>query len=435
MNKKTRVLIVSHNPFSINFNMGRTLSSFFKGWNKESLAQFYFRPEMPSGNICDNYYKFSDTDALKSILVRNRKGTIIKQNDGEHATAIIELDKYNKAYKLGPQKKPIVSFFRDLVWDLSSWRNRHFKKWLVEFSPDIVFFASGDYSFSYKIVLRIAKDFGIPIVTFCADDYYLFTTNNNKFLGKAYHRNLLKWARKIINYSSAIVTLNDLMATDYSRYFSKTCKVIYTGTNYSCRTTKALNNKICYLGNLGLGRAETLVHFANQFRLFSRKNDLDIEIDVYSNEQRENILKMLKSCDNISFHGPISYKEVEIVTKSSLAVLHVESFEENNKNRVKYSFSTKIADILASGTPLIAYGPSDIASITYLKKNKCAIVISNDEEFDTMMSKLFDNSLTEGIVNHAKQVADVNHNCNKNSELLASIIDEAIVSFKPKENK
>ena len=56
--------------------------------------------------------------------------------------------------------------------------------------------------------------------------------------------------------------------------------------------------------------------------------------------------------------------------QNSDLLIHAESFDNEFKQIVKNSISTKIADSLASGVPIVAYGPEGIASIDYLIKNE-----------------------------------------------------------------
>ena len=60
----------------------------------------------------------------------------------------------------------------------------------------------------------------------------------------------------------------------------------------------------------------------------------------------------------------------EVIANSDLLV-HVESFEKFYTRDLKYAFSTKIADSLASGIPLFMYGAEQISCTRYLKNNNC----------------------------------------------------------------
>ena len=66
-------------------------------------------------------------------------------------------------------------------------------------------------------------------------------------------------------------------------------------------------------------------------------------------------------------------------------VLHIESFDRDNIETVRYSFSTKIIDCLQSGNQVLGIGPKGIASIEYLKKVDGAIVVDDQNNiFDVI---------------------------------------------------
>lgn len=63
-----KVLIISHNVFSKTDNMGKTLSTYFSSFKSDELAQFYIHSQIPTLDICSNYYRITDKEAIKSIL-------------------------------------------------------------------------------------------------------------------------------------------------------------------------------------------------------------------------------------------------------------------------------------------------------------------------------------------------------------------------------
>ena len=112
---------------------------------------------------------------------------------------------------------------------------------------------------------------------------------------------------------------------------------------------------------------------------------------------------------------------------TSKYIIHVEFFIENYKNRVRYSLSTKIADGLASGALMIAFGPSDVASIKYLEDNDAAFVISSKEKIEKRINELLSNNTNiDKIINNAKNLAKTNHSVESNTNKLDSIIDNIL---------
>ena len=120
-----KVLIISQVVFSRTNNTGKTLSSYFRGFQSDEVAQLYFHSEIPTDkSICTNYYRFNDIDAIKSIYNRKVKGRAFCASD-------IRTDIFNgrtdsgikrKAYIAGSKHTPIALLVRDIIWRLSNWK-------------------------------------------------------------------------------------------------------------------------------------------------------------------------------------------------------------------------------------------------------------------------------------------------------------------------
>lgn len=419
-----KVLIISHNSFSSTNNMGKTLASYFSGFPKECLAQLYFHEGVPQSNICNKYYSFSDKDALKSILNRYHVGHQYHTGYSE----ISNVKKPNGLYIVGKKKLPIVLFARDLIWKLSNVKNKCLLRWVQNFNPDIIFFASGDYSFAYKVVLFLSTTLNIPLATCCFDDFYFYCSYKNKFFGKAYHRSFMKVVKKVIDHSKCIFVTNELMAKEYTAFFEKKCSILYTAAEISKKTIKYEDRKgLCYLGGLSLNRHESLLKIGRMLKEISDKDERVNCIDVYSNETSKKILKNFNANNGIVFHGFVDHSTVKEVIQNSLAVIHVEAFDNNCRQRTRLSLSTKIAESLASGTILIAYGPLELASMQYLIKYNAAIVSDDIEDLCLKIQEyLLNKNNYEKISSNAKQLAIKNHSLQTIDKLLIDELNSAI---------
>ena len=63
-----RVLVVSNNCFSYTDSNGRTLGMLFKEWNISKLAQFYIQDKLPDTDVCNNFYRVTDKQMMKSFF-------------------------------------------------------------------------------------------------------------------------------------------------------------------------------------------------------------------------------------------------------------------------------------------------------------------------------------------------------------------------------
>lgn len=403
-----KVLVISHNVFSLTDNMGKTLVSYFEDFGKDNLAQFYIHSEIPTVNVCGNYYRVTDKEMIKSVF-GIKAGKIFTEADILTAKTVSRVDTGYEAklYQTARKRTPTIYLARNLWWRSGHWYNKQFRAWLDSIAPDCVFFVSGDYAFMYDIALKIAKSRNIPLYISCMDDYYFNNKNDSKFLGKFQHTRFMKSVKKCISYSSALFCICDPMSCDYARYFNKKCITIHTAASFDKPLSSGENSRISYIGNLRYDRYLQLVDIGRALK----KLDLKIDhIDVYSSEKSEEILKYLTPENGIVFHGSISADEVKDVMSKSLALIHTESFDKNIRRAVKYSVSTKIADSLMSGACIFAYGPEEIASVKYLSDNKAAVCVTSPEQLDEGLRTLLDeHKIREEIQTNARILAEKNH--------------------------
>lgn len=69
-----KVLLISHNALGKENNMARTLENQFMGLGSEQIAQLFFSDENPNSEYCDNYFRISDSEVLRSVYSRKEVG-------------------------------------------------------------------------------------------------------------------------------------------------------------------------------------------------------------------------------------------------------------------------------------------------------------------------------------------------------------------------
>lgn len=422
-----KLLVISHNVFCKTSNMGKTLMSYFKDWSANDLAQLYVHSEVPTDTICKNYYRITDKEMIKSVFTR-KSGAVLKEADIREGLSDSRTDSGNTArlYQKARKRTPFIYFARNMWWKLGKWKTKKLLNWVDDFNPDVIFLASGDYSFIYDIALKLAKYKKIPLVVSCMDDYYFHNKNENKLLGKMVHRSFMKQVKRTIDYATCIFPICEKMGKDYGKLFNKPYHTLPTPSTLNKPLDEEKTNAISYIGNLGYKRNEQIIKLG-QALLKVQSDKRPQYIDVYSAESRPEILKDLNEENGIKFHGAISADEVLKVMGKSLAVIHTESFDKETRKSVAYSVSTKIADSLASGTPILAYGPGEVASIEYLLENNAAFCVTSDSELEASLCELIENQeKREEIVKHALDLAKKNHDSETNCKMIRDVIREIL---------
>ncbi len=425
-----RILIISHNVFSDSENMGKTLLNLFSGFDEDDICQLYFHSEVPTvDGICGNYFRITDRDALKSIVTRTMHGTKFDKSQVQKDlnTSRIDTGAVAKIYQKGRKRTPLIYLARDFIWSLSNWFSEDLKLWLLENKPDVLFYAAGDYSFSYKIAYKIAKYLKIPLIVYCVDDFFLFNANWKRLLGKVRQRLFMKTVYKTIGLADSIITICDKMASDYSKLFNKKCHVIYTTSENKTINFSLKPQKFAYFGSLGVNRDMQLIDIGQA--VINTADSTGIHtVDVYTAEKRSEVLKRMSHAPGITLHNAVSQNEMLKILAECIAVIHTESFDDIFRQRVKYSISTKIAESLMYGPCLFVYGPEEVGSVEYVRENQAAYVVSKKEELENGLIELFTNTeLRDTIIKSARTVANKNHNSTRNHLKIKEWLNDAII--------
>lgn len=424
-----KILIISHNVISNTGNMGMTLRNYFRGMKDVEIAQYYIQSEIPNNDeVCQKYYRFTDLDAIKSILPGIKVGKRLNKEDIQKERNVVRINNnnLNRIYSRGRKRTPFIYFGRNFVWKLSKWYSEDLKTWIQEFNPDLVFLASGDYAFIYNIAQRISKDMNCPLVVSCFDDYYKFHINYDSLLGRLQHKFFMKVVHKTMKQSRLIVTVCETMKKEYQDIFKKRSIVLYTASSTASQKSIDSGRQISYIGNLSLGRYKQLIAIG---RILKNLDSLDIPkyIDVYSTESSEEVLSQMTEENGICFHGAIVGEEKEKVLENTMLSIHTESFDEDMVQRVRYSVSTKIAELCFSGPCILAYGPAVVASVDYLKTNNAAYVITSEENLMNGLIEICTNQkLRSNIIKNARNLAAANHNPKKNVEYLRNELQRVV---------
>ena len=424
-----RVLIIGHNDFNKNSNMGKTLLSYFTDFSPEELAQFYIKNEFPSeDSVCRNYYRFTDKDAVRSINPLKKRGRVMKKSDFVSSDET-RANNSGSLYQIVRQRTPFTYFARNTVWSMARWKTKEFVRWMDDFDPDVIFFMSGDYGFMYDVAVFAAEHLQKPVVAACVDDYYIYNKNASSLAGRMQHKRFMKHVNRLMEKTSCILTISDTMRDAYTKLFHKPCFTLHTSVERKEPVLSPSASHVAYFGNLDFDRFKSLIEIGlavKELRLPECP-----AVDVYSGETNPEYYKDLTEENGVRFHGYVNNEEMAARRAECVAVIHTESFDPIMRERVRFSVSTKIAESLMYGPCLIAYGPEDIASIEYLKENNAAFVITRPEDLASGMREILTNqALREEIVANARRLAAKNHDTAMMSKKVRSWLQEAIDSSK-----
>ncbi len=417
-----KVLLISHNPFSTYQSMGKTFASLFSSFQKEELCQLYVYPSFPNLDAANSYYRITDRDAIKRILPVMRAGGEVSAR--AYQGSMIENETDKKFYSKSSNNAPAKRLLRDAAWKVSCWYTKDLQQWLDREKPTCIFLAPGYAKFIYDIALTISRKRNIPIITYICDDNYFLNTPKT-LLGRMQLDLLQRKTRRTMAHSELVVAISREIADRYSRAFSVRSEVIMTGAGFPVAEVppeRADVKMIAYFGNLDLNREKSLAEIGRVLDEINAHYKTDYCLNIYTRNETPAVFADIESIRMCGFLVGDAFTNA---FENADCLVHVEAFDKESMDIVKGSVSTKIADSLASGIPLLAYGPAGVASMEHLRRNGCAFLADDYESLKKAVGELLtDREKREAISENALRAARQYHVSAANSMRLRSIIQE-----------
>lgn len=422
-----KVLIVSHVPTMTRNNMGKTFLSLFSAFDRQELCQLYIYPTLPDVDRCASFYRVTDKEALRAVLRRNRIGGEVAP-DTRRDREVYEVARDEALYRNRKNKSTLRRLFRDAIWVAAPWYNKNLEQWLEREKPDCIFLSPGPARFIYNIALKISKKRNIPIITYFCDEYY-FVKKGQTLLERLRLKLLHRKIEAVMARSPALVVICDALQREYSRHFGVNAVTLMTGATLSAAAAHPPRevSSLCYFGNIRCNRYLSLAAVGKALDRLNGRLGTEYRLDIYSAEKDPVILSAFDGIASVKLHGFVTGEAYDRAFRQAGLLLHVEAFDEASIDFVCHSVSTKIADSLASGIPLVAYGPDCVASMEHLMKNNCAITATAEAELEKMLQTAFtDEAMRTAVVENALETAKRCHDSDENSRRLHKLCLEVL---------
>ena len=412
-----KILIISNEPLSDVSSNGRTMKNMLLNIPKENLAQFYLHG-VPDRDVCDNYFCVSDRDALNAFLCRK------KTNSAVHSALAPNPNREKTV------SRPVRSYrnlvLRNLVWQSMRWWTKDFSAFLETFVPDIVLLQAGDAPFMYKIARRIARKYHAKLVMFNTEYYVLkklmyASSGKQMFWHNILMCSLKKQYGKFMRYADYCIYNTQALEAAYQEKYPHPGKstVLYTtSTMERLPDESGTPFSLLYCGNLGAGRCMPIMEIADALLAV----DPTAIFDIYGRFPSQEAQNAVCSKPNVCYHGFVEYSELIPRMCSASLLIHCEN--QNRVENLKYAFSTKIADSLASGRPFLVYASREYPFVQYLEKNRCAHIAADADELRTVLEICEENkAYLDQYTGKARLIAEQNHNREVNSRKIEAVFE------------
>ena len=391
--------------------------------------------QLPNNHCCEQYFLIGENQMLRSMFSKEKAGAryiASRENNDTINLPETEVDISNNLRIKRIFAGEGARLARDIVWRYGKYNLEEMRKFINSFSPDIVFSQRRGSVKMCRLEATVATMTDAPIVAYTGDDEYSLQqfSLSPVFWGRRLWTRA--WLKQTIPTYKLFYSQSERQMQEFKEAFGVETKfLVKCGEFNRDKIHQTVNPviQLVYAGKLYCNRWKTLAMIARAIRNTNhRYGNIRIQLNIYTGDSvssRQN--KCLNDGENSIIHGRVSASQLPGIFDAADIVLHVESFDLKNRLLTQDSFSTKVMDCLSSGCAVMAVCWEGHAAYQYLKRNKAAIVASNENEIQECIERI---AAQPGIVLqyalNAYQCGEKNHQRSRVQRMIYEDFSKAV---------
>lgn len=390
-----RILLITAEAWNDAVYGNNVLTNWFDEFNAE-FAQIYCSPGLPYNHICDRYFQITDAQMVHSLFSKERAGKQIGMPNTEYEIAESKINVqrvgiYKWFKKISLFAHSLVQIIRDTIWTCGRYDKTAFRSFIEEFKPDIVFCPRMVNPQLIRLERLVSTMTNAPFVAFTAD---------NETSLNCYSWSPLFWLRRLAIHKSFkkhvglyqhYFMFSEDQAQEYHQQYGLPTSCLYKCGKFTEKfEPKAVKRPIrmIYAGRLYCNRWKTLTAIGEALEELNQ-DEVKMMLDVYTADVlTRKQKKVLSHFKHLHVHSPITPLQLTEEYQKADIALHVESFDKEFRLATRYSFSTKIIDLMASSCAIMAICWDKHAGYQYLKQHDAAFCISSYDDILPMVDKI-----------------------------------------------
>lgn len=374
-----RVLFLTPAAFNRVTGGGLTFSNLFAGWPKDAIATVHNDSVPVTNEVCEKYFRLGEPELrrwgpLRFLPAGRTPAGLPAVSTGTaigRTSVKFRLLRAAKRLMMGDGMPETVEISCAL------------DAWIREFRPQVLYTILGSNAMM-ELALLMAERYRLPLVIHIMDDWVsvLYRGGLFSFLQRKRKERLM---RRLVRESAIRMAICDDMAAAYElRYgqpfvaFQNTIDVARWAHMVKADLSLAQPVRVTYIGSiLPFAQLESLIECCRAVQALADRG-VSIRLDVYSPAfLSEPYRDRLVVGDAINLHETLS-DDLEFFTAlrdADILLLPV-NFDAYTVEYIRYSMPTKVPAYLTSGTPILAYGPAEVAQIAYAQRAGWALAVT-----------------------------------------------------------
>lgn len=424
-----KVLFLTPASFNKITGGGITFSNLFLNWPIDHIATIHNDPVPSTTDICNQYYVLTDSEIsrwgiLKHIPLGKASGSATGIGDSQNSAGL----------GLRVMRKLKQLIFGDGIPEQAR-LTPELESWIECYRPAVLYTILGSNAMM-ELADQIRERFGIPIVIHIMDDW-IRVIYRGGVLSFVQRRKKNRLINKLMDQAVLRLAISDAMAEAYQSRYKHPFYVFQNAIDVErwkrfekdpCRLSNPV--RVGYIGSiLPFAQLRSLLDCARAVQELNAEG-FPITLEIYSPAHlAEQYRAALVQGDAITLHDTIAddlefFKKMQEVDVLLLPV----NFDDFTIEYIRYSMPTKVPAYLTVGTPILVYGPREVAQVSYAIKEGWGWVVSQ-QNLDALKTGLkhiaTDMDLRKSLNVRARQVARLKHDASNVRTRFQTILAQA----------
>lgn len=413
-----RTLVLSPLKFNQRGGSGITMGNLFRGWPLDALAQIHSSATLPADEqVCTQYYYLSPWPPLRPQRLAMLLATLAQ------------------VWQCARGKQQTLGYWLNME-DLT--------EWCRSFRPDVLYVCPTEsVSLYWWLPMVLAQRLSLPYVVHMMDDWPSgFEARMNRMKRLC--------LRPLLHKSLPLLLKNAAINIGISREMCMAYEQRYGGRFVQFHNCVDMQRWQTHTKSYAVPGAFRLVEVGHVQRnknlgalqdirdavLTLRSQGHSISLHLYaSDESRPVIEEHLAAPPAVIYEGYVPPAQLPMVLDQAALLILSVSFDHQTRLDVGYSLQTKVPEYMASGTPVLVYGPPGSPNVRYAARDGWGIIVAepNQEQLQTVLLRLMrDESLRARMGKHARAIARRNHDAavvrQQFAHLLTTVADQQDVT-------
>lgn len=408
-----RILFLTSSAFNSVTGGGITFTNLFRGWPVDALATVHSDPVPVVRDVCAQYFRLSTREIhrwgwLRYISMGAPLEVSSVADGGKSQLTVVRRTLLKLKTWLFGDGIPQEACLSDAL-----------EAWVSAFQPTLLYTILGSNEMM-DLVEKLRVRFSLPLVVHVMDDWpsVIYRGGIFSFLQRWKKDRLIQ---SMMNVATARFAICQDMAEAYEvRYkkpflwFQNAIDVAAVQRFVKNPLTVGSPIRVAYLGSVfPNAQLQSLIDCCNAVQSLNNEG-FPIRMEIYSpSHATEQYRERLVVGAAISLQDTIGDDEVFFRTLQDVDILLLPvNFDAYTIQYIRYSMPTKVPAYLAVGTPILVYGPAEVAQVSYAKKAGWGMPVTvRDMNVLKLAFKRLatDMQLRQDLAGRARQMAAAHH--------------------------